>query len=140
MWPPSDPPSPRPAAVSELHVRAGGRRLALPFGVTQEVGPSMPFVRVPGAAPWLLGLIQWRGNLLSLVDAGMLFGTAPCRPTRLVVLRGLDVEVALAVDEILRPDDATQPADLLLDRPALAVHPAFHPGAATAAAFAGEAD
>jgi chemotaxis signal transduction protein len=115
-----------------LHVRAGGRRLALPFEVTSAVAPAAPCVRVPHAAPWLLGLIQWRGGLLTLVDAGTLFGERPCRPTRLVVLRGLKVDAALAVDEILRPADAAQPADLLLDHAALSAHPALQPGAALA--------
>jgi chemotaxis signal transduction protein len=131
MWQPSDPTAPGTSAA-ELHVRAGGRRLALPFEVTSGVGPVVPWVRVPRCAPWLLGLIQWRGGLLTLVDAGVLFGERPCRPTRLVVLRGLKVDVALAVDEILRPADAAQPADLLLDHAALAGHPALQPGGAIA--------
>lgn len=131
MWPPSDPTAPAPASAV-LHVRAGGRRLALPYEVTSGVGPAVPCVRVPRCAPWLLGLIQWRGGLLTLLDAGVLFGERPCRPTRLVVLRNLKVDAALAVDEILRPADAAQPADLVLDHAALAAHPALQPGGARA--------
>lgn len=134
MWQPSDPPSPALATESVLQVRAGGRRLALPIGVIRQVGPCSQFVRVPGTAPWLLGLMQWRAGLISLVDAGLLFGDAPSQRQRIVVLRGLAVDVALAVDEILRPDASAQPAEIVLDLARLSHHPAFQPGAAQAAA------
>ncbi len=87
--------------------------------------------RVPGGAEWLTGLIQWHGRLLTLVDAGRLFGSQATCSRLIVVLRGLRVEAALAVDAIIATDDTDGSADLVLDAEALAAHPALQPGAAT---------
>ena len=102
-----------------------------------EYGTPGARTPVPGAAPWLLGLAQWRGRLLTVVDAGRLFGSAPVRGASILVLRGLACEMALAVDEVLDPSSETA-ADLHLDAAALAAHPAFHPRAAARRAGAAE--
>ncbi len=116
-----------------LQLRAGGCQIALSCRLARAVEQAaVPRALVPGAAPWLLGLIQWQGGLLTLVDAGRLFGSRPCLDGRFVVLKGLDVDVALAVDEILPPDEGCKAPDLVLDQAALACHPAFQPGAAVA--------
>ena len=84
---------------------------------------------VPGAAPWLQGLVQWRGRLLTVVDAGLVFGSGPVRGASILVLRGLACELALAVDAVLHGSSEAV-AELHLDAAALAAHPAFQPGAA----------
>jgi chemotaxis signal transduction protein len=94
-----------------------------------EYGTPGARTPVPGAAPWLLGLVQWRGRLLTVVDAGQVFGSAPVRGASILVLRGLACEMALAVDQVL--DNSSEiAADLHLDAAVLAAHPAFQPGAA----------
>ena len=126
-------PAETPGA-SCLLVEAGGRRLACAFPAVLEVGQIDGVTPVPRGADWLLGMIQWRGRLLTLVDAGRLFGMRPSRIGWIVVLRGLRVDVAFAVDAILGTDDLEGLADLVLDGEALAAHPAMQPGAGASTA------
>jgi len=120
-------------ASKMLHVRAGDRRIAMPIEVVSGVGTPGPAVEVPYGAEWLLGLVQWRGRLLTLVDAGLLFGLRRSRAAKLVVMRNLNVETALAVDQIFGtddPDDPEESAEVVLDAERLRSHAAFQPGAA----------
>ena len=110
-------------------VLAGGVELSIDLRSLADFGVPGARTPVPGAAPWLLGLAQWRGRLLTVVDAGRLFGTGPVRGACILVLRGLACEMALAVDKVVRSSSET-PAKLHLDAAALAAHPAFQPGAA----------
>jgi chemotaxis signal transduction protein len=131
-----DPRTPAPSAdpgALSLVVQAGGLRLALPFGAVAEVSHRVPGppVPVPGSAPWLIGLIAWRGRLLTLVDAGRLFGEAPSRGGALVLLKGLPVETALAVDDTPRPTVGPGEGARRLELPALQALPALQPGAAS---------
>lgn len=122
-------PADTPGA-SCLLVEAGGRHLACAFPVVLEVGRTDQVTPVPGGSPWLVGMIQWRGRLLTALDAGRLFGYRPCQARWLVVLRGLRVDTALIVDAIVGTEDPNGTADLVLDAEALAAHPALQPGAA----------
>jgi hypothetical protein len=124
------PPVPEAALPATcLRVRAGDVELSIDCRCLLEYGVPGGRTPVPGAAPWLLGLAQWRGRLLTVVDAGLLFGNAPVRGASVLVMRGLACETALAVDEVL--ESGTEPSKQLhLDAAALAAHPAFQPGAA----------
>jgi len=125
--------------ASCLLVEAGGRRLACAFSAVQEVGRVDHLTAVPGGSAWLLGMIQWRGRLLTVLDAGRLFGYRPCQARWLVVLRGLRVDTALIVDAIVGTEDPDGTADLVLDAEALAAHPALQPGAAASSPTPNEA-
>ena len=124
--------SPESARVdlSRLLVKAGGCRIALPFRSVREFCEVGRHVSVPGAAAWCLGLVQWRGRLLTLLDAGRIFGAAPSRPRYQVVLALDRVETALAFDEhpSLCGDEA--PCDVLLDEERLRGLAQLQPGAA----------
>jgi hypothetical protein len=122
------PPAPAPLAC--LLARAGGVRLAIEFTALAEYGPAGALTPVPGAAPWLVGLAQWHGRLLTVVDAGRLFGGSPTRGRLLLVLRELPCETALAVDEVLGSNETPEATDVRLDAVTLRAHPAFRPGAA----------
>lgn len=122
------------SALACLHVRAGGARLALAFEAVQEYAEIGPWVPVPGARDWCLGLVQWRGRLLSLLDAGRLFGRAASSAGHQVVLAGLPIETVLAVDELVDVFPADEPADVHLDLAALRAHEALATGAAGGAA------
>jgi chemotaxis signal transduction protein len=117
-------------ASKRLHVRAGDRRIAIPIEVVSEVGTPSPAVEVPHGAEWLHGLVQWRGRLLTLVDAGLLFGLRRSRAAKLVVMRNLNVETALAVDRIIGTEFDDESAEIVLDVDRLRSHAAFQPGAA----------
>jgi chemotaxis signal transduction protein len=129
--PPASAPTAPKAAPSPpcLLVSAGGARLSIDCRAVAEYGVPGGRTPVPGTASWLLGLAQWRGRLLTVVDAGLLFGGGPTRGASILVLRGLPCETALAVDQVLDANDEP-PADLHLDAAVLTAHPAFQPGAA----------
>lgn len=121
---------PAPADLTHLHVRAGTRSIALPFRSVREfceVGHRVP---VPGAAEWCLGLVQWRGRLLTLLDAGRLFGTEPSRPRYQVVLSLPDIETALAIDAFLDLHGDDAPCDVVLEDEQLQTLAELQPGAA----------
>jgi chemotaxis signal transduction protein len=117
-------------ASKVLLVRAGDRLIAMPIEVVSEVGTPGPTVEVPHGAEWLHGLVQWRGRLLTLVDAGLLFGLRRSRAAKLVVMRNLNVETALAVDQIIGTPHSSESAEVVLDAERLRSHAAFQPGAA----------
>lgn len=125
--PTSLPASTPPACVI---ARAGGVRLSIDGQALAEHGTLGPLTPVPGAASWLVGLAQWHGRLLTVVDAGRLFGRSPTTGRTLLVLRDLPCETALVVDEAFKASEDGPPADLHLDAATLRAHPAFRPGAA----------
>jgi hypothetical protein len=121
----TDPPPAR------LHLTAGGVRIELGFDVMTEVLATGRIVRVPGGSPaWLVGLAAWRGRVVTLVDAGRVFGSGPARGPWMVVLKDLAVDTALLVDGEPRLAGAGDVADLVLDRDSIASHAAFQPGSA----------
>lgn len=119
-----------PALPDCLHVRAGGVVLSLPLGLLDATGPAGHLTPVPGAPPWLRGLGQFRGRLVSVVDAGRLFAGRPSACRWVLPLKGLACEVALGVDELLGAAGGDGAADVRLDAAGLGLLPAFQPGAA----------
>ena len=124
------PPTAR--TPTTVHVEVGGRRIALSFDVVRGVHRGARWVEVPGTPPWCLGLVQLHGGLRSLVDAGLLFFDEPARGGYQLELKGLPVEVALLVDQVVGVFPDAGEADLALDLAGLSVDPAFQPGAAGA--------
>jgi len=116
---------------ARLLATAGGLRLAFSF-VAADAAVVMPgpVVAVPGGQPWLLGLTVCQGRMHTLIDAGLLFGRGPAAAGRFIVLKGLGIDVALAVDDLPRRLPEGESADLELDLATLSAHPAFQPGAA----------
>lgn len=53
---------------SGVTFRLGEERLACDIGRVQEILPPPPATRVPGAKPWILGLANVRGALMTVVD------------------------------------------------------------------------
>jgi hypothetical protein len=119
-----------PALPHCLHVRAGGAVLSLPLDLLDATGPAGHLTPVPGAPEWLCGLGQFRGRLVSVVDAGRLFAGRPSSCRWVLALKGLPCEVALGVDELLGAAGRDGPVDMRLDAACLGLHPAFQPGAA----------
>jgi chemotaxis signal transduction protein len=74
-----------------LLFEAGALRCALPCARIEEVLPLMLLEPVPGAAGAFAGLLAFRGQMLPVLDAGLLLGGAPSPrklSTRLVVIAG----------------------------------------------------
>jgi len=51
-------------------VGIGGEQIGLPVEFVRNIVRTPPISRLPGTPPWLLGLVQVRGDLLTAVDLG----------------------------------------------------------------------
>jgi twitching motility protein PilI len=73
-------------------------------GVREVLPAPEQITRIPGARPWLRGIANVRGQLLTIVDLKAFLGggTTPTdRRARLLVLASRDVPTAVIVDEVL---------------------------------------
>jgi purine-binding chemotaxis protein CheW len=86
-----------------LLFRAAGRVFALEAGAVLEIVPASPATRIPGSPAAVRGLVNVRGTVVTVVDAGLAIGVgsgpgAPDGPVVLVSQR--DRPVGIAVDEV----------------------------------------
>lgn len=85
--------------------RLGAERFVANRGEVREVLPVPEQVtRVPGAKPWLRGIANLRGQLLTVVDLKSFLGAggaASERQTRILVVASREVPTGLVVDEVL---------------------------------------
>ena len=102
-------PAPQTADVSARHrisaviLRFAGARYAVEMSTVAEVVPVPVLTRIPGGPVWLLGVVNWRGRVLPVIDLRPLVGAALAPlPTssRLVVLTVDDVEAGLVADMV----------------------------------------
>lgn len=118
------------AAVPEvIVVRLAGGRYAVPMDRVVEVGRPPALTRVPGLPDWVLGLANWRGRVLAVLDlAELLAGpSTPPRPGsrppgRLLVLTDGSTRVGLLTDGV--------DGSVRLDRPPSPAPPLPEPAAA----------
>lgn len=92
-----------------------GQRYGLPIGAVQEVVAEAQVEPVPGSAPQVLGVINLRGNVVTVLDLRRRFGLAPAPvPARIVVVDHGAEAIGLCVDRVadLRriADSAIRPA------------------------------
>ncbi|MGQ0699942.1 MAG: chemotaxis protein CheW [Panacagrimonas sp.] len=86
-----------------LAFRCGEHWVLAPRDDVREVIPTPRRTRVPNAATWLAGVANVRGNLLTVVDLGLLFGTAASAErasSRALVLNSDRVSLAFLADEV----------------------------------------
>jgi chemotaxis signal transduction protein len=72
-------------------LRLGGSRYAVPMADVAEVTSLPSLTRLPGAPAWLLGVANWRGRMLPVLDIRSLVSasvTPLASSARLVVLSG----------------------------------------------------
>ena len=88
------------ATVAELV--AGEQKLGIAAADLREIVPAPPIARLPVMPPWVLGLAQIRGELISVIDTGRLFQSTQKPGLRFVaVVETSQGAVALAVDQVL---------------------------------------
>jgi chemotaxis signal transduction protein len=104
-------------------VQSGTRSIAVQADAAREIALRSGAIRLPGAPPFVSGVVNVRGTLVPLVDLGLLLGGPPANPNGwLVVLDLAGRRCALAVDALpvlsaadappgARPDD-----DMFLNR------------------------
>jgi len=85
----------------------------------REVLRSIEISPVPGAPPWVLGIINLRGNVVSIVDTRSRFGLPPRDvddASRILILEASDHVVGFLVDSVrevaeLRPEEMESAPD-----------------------------
>ncbi|MEJ2383201.1 MAG: chemotaxis protein CheW [Xanthomonadales bacterium] len=99
--------------------RLAGQRVTCNIDRISEILPCAPSTAVPGAKPWIIGLANVRGELLTVIDlAGYLSGTpsTPGPGSRLLAASLSKAPIGLLVDEVLGQrhflDSDAQPAEL----------------------------
>ena len=84
--------------------RLGSERFVAERSDVREILPlPEPVVRVPGAKPWLRGIANVRGQLLTIVDLKAFLGggvSMPDRRARVMVAASREVPTGLMVDEV----------------------------------------
>ena len=97
-----------PAEADEwvgIGFRLGAERFVTSRGDVREVLPIPEHVtRVPGAKPWLRGIANLRGQLLTVVDLKSFLGTggaASDRQARILIVASREVPTGLIVDEVV---------------------------------------
>ena len=86
-------------------VRLATEQFVTARSVVREVLPvPEQITRIPGAKPWLRGIANVRGQLLTIVDLKAFLGAGPThadRKARMLVLASREVPSAVIVDEVL---------------------------------------
>jgi twitching motility protein PilI len=111
---------------SGVTFRLGDAQLAANIDRIHEILPLQSATPVPGAKPWILGLANVRGNLMTVVDLGWFLGNGPATVTprsRLLATGPHKSPVGLLIDEVFGQrhflySDATE-AELPEDSPLL---------------------
>ena len=65
------------AVENYLVFQIGSESYGIPLLQVQEIRTYTPATRVPGAPPYVLGVINLRGNIIAVLDARARFGLAP---------------------------------------------------------------
>ena len=90
--------------TSYLTVRLASEYYALPGTSVREIMRWRTPTPVPGAPPVIPGLINQRGQILTVIDARLLLGLAaapPDRATRLIWIQHNAIDAALLVDAVI---------------------------------------
>lgn len=110
--PSEEPPAVPAAAERFLLVKSGAAILGVRLESVLEVLTSQPLTPLPGSPESILGLVNLRGRMLTVVDLSLCLGEVEVGH-RLVVVEYRGRQVALAVPDVSR----------ILSVPADALHP-----------------
>lgn len=108
------------ASVGLVLVRMGGRPCAIPADAIVEVVPRVLLRQVPNAPQEVLGVMNLRGKVVTVIDVRARFSDSADAPPpyqHLVIVERGGQHVGLAVDDVLEvlivPEDAVErPGDL----------------------------
>lgn len=109
--------------MSGLHVlmMVAGTRYVVPAATVLHMESYRDSTPVPGAAPFVVGLVQIRGRVVPVVDLRARFGLPPIEPTldsRVVVVQLGDRTVGLLADSArevvnIAPEDFKPPPEVV---------------------------
>ena len=105
-----DPADGRPPGGRYLLFRVAGALHACDVGHVREIVRQGPVTRFPGAPPFVRGLMNLRGEVLTVVDLGLRLAPEgePLDGGRLIVIQVDDRRLAVAVDEVLEVREITE--------------------------------
>lgn len=81
-----------------------GQRFVAPMGEVDEVIHVPLCTKIPGVQPWLNGVSNVRGRLLSVVDLGVFFGqksAASSRKSRVLTVKQDEIYAGVIIQEVL---------------------------------------
>lgn len=103
MLPGHDQDGGREPAVLLVY-RIAGREHALPVEDVVEVVRMVAATRLPEAPPWVVGVINFRGRVIPLIEVRSRIGEPVREPdlsTSIIVVRSAEMAAGLVVDEVL---------------------------------------
>lgn len=123
--PPEEPVAEEVAVVPTrrlLVFQVGDGAFATDMDSVREIVPSLPVTRLPGAPPTVSGLINLRGTIVTVLDAGTYLGKSPWRRWGgLILLAGYGERViGVGIDDVRDIHDV--PLDQFGPAPANAPH------------------
>ena len=99
-------------------VEIGALHLAIAIDDLAEVGPLPPIAALPNLPAWILGIVNIRSEIVSIVDFGGFLGIADralCQGNRFAVLRHKKLKIGLRLDRIVgtvsKADSEKQPLE-----------------------------
>ena len=90
-------------ATQHVSFYVGGLVFGLPIHQVQEINRHLDVTRVPHAKPWLRGVINLRGDVVSVIDLPSVLGMKPAEVTktsRNVIIHHRDELIGLMVDDV----------------------------------------
>lgn len=88
-----------PTGPRYLVARAAGQRVAIPLEEAREIVHARQVTRLPGAVPWVAGLFNLRGTVLTVLDVAVrLGGSVSAGPV--IVVEVEERSVGLRVDGV----------------------------------------
>lgn len=81
-------------------VEAGGRRFAWELTAIKEIVPARAVTRLPGAPAWVLGLLNLRGLVLTVIDLPGLLGLPSGAGASFVVVDAEERSLGVRVDAV----------------------------------------
>ncbi|MDY0273990.1 MAG: chemotaxis protein CheW [Desulfomicrobium sp.] len=90
-----------PVQLSCFYV--GSALCAIDINVVQEMNRQMEMTRVPQAPVHVLGIMNLRGRIVTIIDLGQKLGLTPSQKTdssRIIIVNSQDENIGLLVDKI----------------------------------------
>jgi purine-binding chemotaxis protein CheW len=90
--------------IEVVEFRLADVRYALEPRFIREIRPVKDLTPLPCTPPFVLGIVNLRGQILSVIDLGLFFGLPAgiiAEPIRVIILKSGDLEFGIRTDEIM---------------------------------------
>jgi purine-binding chemotaxis protein CheW len=81
----------------------GSALCGIDINLIQEMNKQMEMTKVPQAPSYVLGIMNLRGRIVTIIDLGLKLGLAPSKTTetsRIIIVNSRDENIGLLVDRI----------------------------------------